>query len=151
MSGEIDTRKHIARVGVLIHLVIKNLLDRASNHDATKLEDPEVAIFERVSDRLAELHYDSKEYKECLAEMKPALDHHYAKNRHHPEHFVQGVRDMTLIDIIEMLCDWKAASERQLDGNILKSIDQNKARFGYSSELADILANTVKALGFVEG
>lgn len=52
---------------------------------------------------------------------------------------------------IEMLCDWKAASERQLDGNILKSIDKNRTRFGISSELSDILVNTVEALGFVEG
>ena len=32
------------------------------------------------------LTYGSDEYKACLTEMKPALDHHYAANRHHPEH-----------------------------------------------------------------
>lgn len=31
---------------------------------------------------------------------------------------------MNLIDIVEMFCDWKAASERQLDGNLLKSIEK---------------------------
>jgi len=42
-------------------------------------------------------------------------------------------------------------SERQNDGNILKSIEHNKARFGIDHQLAQILINTVNALGFVEG
>ena len=44
-----------------------------------------------------------------LKEMKPALNHHYVNNLHHPEHF-QAVDSMTLIDIVEMLCDWTAMS-----------------------------------------
>jgi len=47
--------------------------------------------------------------------------------------------------------DWKAASVRHNDGNILKSIEHNRTRFGIDSQLADILVNTVQALGFVEG
>ena len=149
-SAEIDTRKHIARVSELLHLVVKTLLDRAGNHDRTKLESPEVETFAVYTAKLKGISYDSEEYKECLAAMKPALDHHYAKNRHHPEHFPNGVRDMTLIDILEMLVDWKAASERHNDGNILKSIEQNRARFSIDMQLAEILVNTVSALGFVE-
>ena len=74
--------------------------------------------------------------------MKPALDHHYENNRHHPEHFKNGIKDMTLIDLIEMFCDWKTSSERHESGSILSSIDINKERFGYSEELASILLNT---------
>lgn len=78
--------------------------------------------------------------------MKPALDHHYANSRHHPEHFAKGILDMNLIDIVEMLCDWKAASERQKDGNLLKSIELNAARFGYDDQVKQILINTAKLL-----
>lgn len=73
-------------------------------------------------------------------------NHHYASNRHHPEHFSKGVDDMTLVDIVEMLCDWKAASLRQNDGNLLKSIEINAKRFGYDDQLKRIFINTAKLL-----
>lgn len=149
--SEAETRKHIARVGALLHLIAKKLLDRADVHDKSKLEEPELATFDRATARLSGLKYGGDEYKACLADMKPALDHHYAKNRHHPEHFPDGVTGMTLVDVVEMICDWKAASERQNDGNILTSIEHNKMRFGIDHQLASILVNTVQALGFVEG
>jgi hypothetical protein len=53
---------------------------------------------------------------------------------------------MNLIDLVEMLCDWKAASERHNDGNIKKSIEINTARFGLSWQLAKILENTADLL-----
>jgi hypothetical protein len=80
--------------------------------------------------------------------MKPALDHHYDLNHHHPEHFLRGIRGMNLIDIIEMLCDWKAATMRHADGNIYKSIEINQERFNYSYELKEILINTSRYLNF---
>lgn len=149
-AAEIDTRKHIARVAALLHLFAKKLMDRADGHDQTKLQSPEVETFAVYTAKLKDTSYGSEDYKQFLAEMKPALDHHYAKNRHHPEHFPNGVEDMTLIDILEMLCDWKAASERQHDGNILKSIEANQKRFEISGQLAQVLVNTVNYLGLVE-
>lgn len=41
-----------------------------------------------------------------------------------------------------MFFDWKAAGERHKDGNILKSIEINKDRFGMSEQLVDIFKNT---------
>ena len=34
-----------------------------------------------------------------------ALQHHYQKNRHHPEAFERGVDGMTLVDLVEMVCE----------------------------------------------
>ena len=82
--------------------------------------------------------------EQFLEGMGEGLAHHYACNRHHPEHFENGVRDMNLIDAVEMLADWKAASERHADGDILKSIALNAERFGYSEQLSDIMRNTVE-------
>ena len=45
---------------------------------------------------------------------------------------------------MEMFFDWKAASERHDDGDIMKSIAINQARFGYSDQVAEIMRNTVK-------
>lgn len=143
MDSRAETYKHIQEVGRLISIVIQNLLKRMAEHDKTKLEAPEVELFDKFTPLLVGVTYNSDEYKKFLEELKPALDHHYAKNRHHPESFQNGIKDMNLVDILEMLCDWNAASKRHNDGNIRKSIAINQQRFGYSDELKQILINTL--------
>ncbi len=76
--------------------------------------------------------------------MKKALDNHYALNSHHPEHYNNGINDMDIIDLLEMFCDWKAASERHANGDIYESIKINKKRFNISDQLEQILINTAK-------
>lgn len=53
-----------------------------------------------------------------------------------------GIDAMNLIDVIEMLCDWKAAGLRHHDGDIFKSIRINQDRYGFSDELRNLLVNT---------
>ena len=141
---QVETMKHIDRVRHYLRFFTDRLTLRGVNHDASKLEDPEVKLFAEYTPKLAEHKYGSPEYTADLEGLKVALDHHYAKNRHHPEHFEKGINDMTLIDIVEMLCDWKASTERQHDGNILPSIEKNATRFGYDDQLKRIFINTVK-------
>ena len=147
---KVETLKHIERVRYYLRIITDKLTSRGISHDRTKLESPEVELFTEFTPRLAELKYGSEEYKESLAGLKPALDHHYAHSRHHPEHFSKGINDMNLVDIMEMLCDWKAAGERQRDGNLLKSIELNAQRFGYDDQLKQIFINTAKMLDEVE-
>ena len=156
-----ETKKHIDRVSNLLMWVKDCIINRAIGHDKSKLSPEELPIFVKYTPKLKGCTYGSGEYKQFLAEMKPALDHHYAKNRHHPEHFRLQVADdfeffeknkknticcMNMIDLIEMLCDWLAATERHADGDIYKSIEINQKRFGYSDELKSILINTVQAI-----
>lgn len=141
-----DTFRHIERVRNLLNLCIQDLLRRGELHDQTKLEPPEVALFAEYTPKLAGCTYGSDEYKQYLAAIKPALDHHYAHCRHHPEHHKNGVNDMNLLDLVEMLCDWKAASERHNDGNIRKSIEINASRFSVSPQLVKIFENTADIL-----
>lgn len=137
------TMHHINLVQRLIHGVVKELLDRASEHDQSKLRTPEVELFAEWTPKLAASTYGSAEYDGFRKAMGPALAHHYAKNRHHPEHFKDGVNDMNLVDLVEMFCDWKAATMRHNDGNIRKSIEINANRFGISPQLVRILENSV--------
>jgi len=168
----IKTLKHIETVSLYINKIIKMLKKRALNHDKSKLESPEAEIFAKFTPMLANSTYDSDEYKQFLINMKSALDHHYANNRHHPEHFkiwvcrhCQSKYDekpekcsfcsiddfyedfdiskMNIIDLVEMLCDWKAAVERHNDGNIDKSLQINIKRFNISDQLAAILKNSL--------
>ena len=140
------TVTHIRRVQELLSSVVTNLEHRADVHDASKLQSPEVEAFEEYTAKLRGCTYGSEEYRGYLAAMKPALDHHYAKNSHHPEHWPDGIHGMSLLDLIEMLVDWKCAGERHADGCMFKSIDLNQKRFGYSDELKRFLLNTVVEL-----
>lgn len=194
-DSEKDTLDHIGRVRELLALVRDDLFARMATHDVSKLHEPEKSIFDAVTPKLRGMTYGSDEYKASLAEMKPALDHHYANNSHHPEHYrwfcpvcsghfndatyedapqgpndtgvrfcpdcsgpgvvyetelmlkpEQGINGMTLLDVVEMFCDWKAATERHADGSLQKSIQINHKRFQMSSQLTQIFENTRKAL-----
>lgn len=137
-----QTMRHIRVVSRLLHLCMEDMMRRADAHDRSKLERPEVELFTLYTSRLAATTYGSPEYEQYRKEMAPALAHHYANNSHHPEHFKNGVNDMTLLDVLEMLCDWKASSLRHNDGNIRKSIEINANRFNLSPQLVRILENT---------
>lgn len=141
---QVETQKHIEKVRKYIRFLTDKLITRGVNHDATKLQSPEVELFTEFTPKLAELEYNSEEYKECLRQLRPALDHHYATYRHHPEHFENGITDMNLIDLCEMIADWKAASERHNTGNLIKSIEINAKRFNIDAQLKQILLNTAK-------
>lgn len=82
-----DTKAHIARVDELLTMFAKEMLRRGSVHDASKLSDAEKPLFDEFTPKLKDCEYGSDEYKEFLAGLKPALDNHYAKNSHHPEHY----------------------------------------------------------------
>lgn len=138
-----ETKKHIALVMKEINIFISLLEDRGWKHDASKLEEPEAKIFEKFTPLLKDSEYGSQEYKQFLKDMKPAIDHHYAINRHHPKHFKNGVDGMNLVDVIEMFCDWKAAVKRHKSGDIVKSIEINAERFNLSSQLTNIFLNSV--------
>ena len=168
-----DTLKHVIQVRKFAGILQNALFERALKHDKSKTEEPEKSVFDEFTPKLAESTYGSDEYKEYLKEMKVALDHHYAENRHHPEHFKKHVcngcfkeyrempdhcdichysqfqeesdmSQMTLIDLCEMIADWKAATLRHNNGDMIKSLEINQKRFKYGDELKQILHNTVK-------
>jgi hypothetical protein len=141
-----DTLQHIEQVRIFLARVFDDLMSRAIYHDASKLKSPEKEVFDEFTPKLKASTYGSEEYEGCLQAMGEALKHHYAKNSHHPEHWPNGIRDMSLVDLLEMLCDWKAATLRHANGDIRRSIEQNQQRFGYSDELKGILLNTLPLL-----
>lgn len=85
-----DTWRHINRVQQLVLGCVKNLTDRAVVHDQSKLSHPEVSLFTEYTPKLAGTTYGSPEYDEYRKALGPALTHHYANNRHHPEFHEQS-------------------------------------------------------------
>ena len=143
---QVETQKHIEAVRKYIRFMIDKIDMRGVKHDASKLESPEVEVFAEYTPKLNSTTFGSEDYYQNLEQMKSALDHHYASNRHHPEHFVNGINDMTLIDVLEMFCDWKASTLRHNDGNLLKSIETNAERFSMEGQLKQILINTARMI-----
>jgi hypothetical protein len=141
-DSRFKTLRHIETVRNFLNACIVELLHRAEQHDQSKLQAPEKDGYDELTEKLRGSTYGSPEYKEFLERLKPVLAHHYANNRHHPEHFENGILDMTLIDLLEMLVDWKSSGLRHDDGDIFKSIEINKPRFNISEDLNRILTNT---------
>ena len=143
-----DTLEHIDEVRTRLSEVIADLELRSVRHDASKLEPPEKEIFDEYTPKLSGSTYGSDEYKEFLVGMGEGLRHHYEANDHHPEHFENGIHDMDLVQLIEMLADWKAATLRHADGDLDRSIRQNAERFGYGASMITLLHNTAERFGW---
>lgn len=143
-----DTLLHIKRVAQLLTEASVELIKRSNVHDNSKLESPEKEYFDEFTPKLAACTYGSDEYKSFLSSLKIGLDHHYANNSHHPEHYENGINGFNLFDLIEMFFDWKAATERHNDGDIRKSIEINKDRFHIDTQICEIFKNTANYLKF---
>jgi hypothetical protein len=140
-----DTKAHMEHVRKLTKKLANMVIERGENHDSSKLEDPEFLAFVNA-DRLSDITYGSALDNQQMEGLKPALEHHYATNRHHPQHYPNGVAGMNLVDVIELLCDWYSSAKRHNDGNLLKTIDLNAERFDIDPQLTSILRNTVELL-----
>lgn len=142
-SAELVTLKHIKRVNELLTAFAVELLSRAVNHDNSKFDPEELGPLQDMQDlieREGQAPYGSDEYKRRLEILKPMLDHHYAENSHHAEHFENGINGMTLLDVVEMSQDWIAAAER--GGEVVVNLTASQERFNISDQLMDILKNT---------
>lgn len=141
-----DTQAHIGLVQDLLADVRGELRMRAKVHDASKLEEPEKSGFDVIRPLLDRDDIDSDEYQETLRKNAILLRHHYDANSHHPEHYENGIAGMTLWDLVEMTCDWAAASQRKPGGKV--NLEWAANRFGIEPQLLSILANTVEEMGW---
>ncbi len=126
------TTKHKLQVMRFMLKVCLRILKRAWVHDFSKYSKEEAPYFAAAANT-KDVVYGSEEYKRDVeVNLKPALDHHYRLNSHHPQHFEKGFKEMQPLDVIEMLCGWKASTLRNKNGNIRTSLDLNRKRFGYT-------------------
>lgn len=134
LNNFIQTTIH--KLWVLWYLVrfSLTLLKRGLVHDLSKYSKFEEPHFRRQLSSLKHTTYGTPEYQALLESIRPALDHHYAHNSHHPQFYPNGIEGMSLLDEIEMLADWRAATRRHADGSIVSSITKNADRFGYNKE-----------------
>ena len=149
MSAYQQTLEHIESVQSYLNAVLIDLETRSALHDMSKLREPELSGFERLKTRLENIEYGTEDYMNALKEAHSTISHHYEYNDHHPEYHQYGISDMPLTALIEMLCDWKAASERTKNGSMGRSLKVNTKRFNIDHQLNDVLWSTALDFGWV--
>jgi hypothetical protein len=142
-----DLVNHQLRVAKYMQIVANELFQRATVHDNSKFSPEEFEAYEQAFPNLQKYTYGTEEFKAEIAKIQPAIEHHYKANDHHPEHHKYGIPEMDLVQIIEMICDWLAASERS-QADINQGLQINISRFGIDGQLAQILRNTIDKLRF---
>ena len=138
-----DTLKHISNIQTIFSaVIIPEIEKRSENHDLSKLRSPEKETLDKYIPLLREVKYGTDEYKTLKKSMyEEGLSSHFKNNRHHPEHFENGVNDMNLIDLLEMVCDWFAASLRS-DTSFSEGLEGNFKEYKIDPQLAGIIKNT---------
>lgn len=144
-----DSMNHVSKVRAYVALMAQLLDQRALEHDASKFVEPEASGYERLHEELTPIAYGTSEYRKKMAEFDWLLYHHYAANDHHPEHSPLGVAGMSLLSLLEMMADWKAASERPQSRSPF-SLEWNIERFAIEPQLASVLRNTARELGWIK-
>jgi len=118
---------------------------RAIMHDASKFTMDEFAGFVEINRIAREHEYGSPEYMASIKETN-AVALHYSRNPHHPEHYPNGVDDMGLLDIIEMVADWKAASETYGQTSLGNALEVHIERFGLEEKHLYLIGLVIEAL-----
>lgn len=149
MNSTKKTLRHMKRVQDLLSDAAMELLRRGQAHDLSKLTPAEMgplAEMDALIEREGQAPFGSEEYERRRAMLGPMLEHHYANNSHHPEHYEDGVAGMDLFDVLEMFVDWKAASERGEESAM--GLEAAFNRFSIPEPLAGIIRNTADRLGW---
>lgn len=128
------TFEHVRRVQILTYEFLEKLLSSVIFHDKSKFNRQE------FDDLVAQEVSGKKEYAKD--------DPHYSFNPHHPEHYENGIDDMNLLTIVEMLSGWKVDAEEQNRpfSEILKEYNQ---KYKVNDQLRKILENTAKQLNWL--
>lgn len=142
-----------------IHALVSELEQRAIVHDVSKFEEDEFNGFVEADEMALYKEYGSSDYHKKLKENK-GIKLHLSRNSHHPEYYeyepamdmfvgqdneavkgAAGINRMSFLDIVEMVIDWKSASETY--GNDFKaSIDYSLKRF-YADERTSWLIHLI--------
>ena len=136
-------RKHILSFQKHMLKSIINLQNRMIIHDDSKYGGNELELVLGKYD-LDSSEFGTPSYDEQLKKVYNSLSNHYNNNSHHPQYYENGVDDMSIFDLLEMLNDWYAASENGI--GIDKSIEFNSKRFNIDNSIVRLLRNTVKEI-----
>ena len=138
--------KHKIYVFWFLLKIAARLVWRGLVHDMSKFGWTEFYLIIPALPPDRAIPFNTPEYQTFLDKAKPAIDHHYAMNTHHPEHY-GDYKKMSMLDLVEMACDWRAASMRKFGGgDFEKSFEQCQTRFGITDETMTFLRTLKKEI-----
>lgn len=136
LSEETKTLLIILRHQALVRKYLLNLAhqlqQRALLHDLSKFQLDEFAGIVEINQVAREHRIDSPEYKASI--QAEAVKLHWSRNPHHPEFYPGGIKDMSLLDLVEMVIDWRAASETYGRTSFSESLRIQRERFMMTDE-----------------
>jgi len=141
-----DTIIHVDEVRENLQDCIHDLTKRSIVHDRTKFQEPEFSVFCSTRQEFKKANYGTPEYEAVTEKAKVGVQHHHANNRHHTAYHKDGIHDMNLLDILEMISDWKAASRRSPDLTFIESLPKAFDRYDIPPALRQVITNTIKYL-----
>lgn len=134
---------HKKKVKDRMLFLAKEIIKRAEEHDDSKLKPPEINWLIEM-DKEPKVEYGTPEYFEKIKKWDKFFKHHYKNNNHHPAHYnEQGVYGMTIVDLVEMMCDVISYIKELHVYQASKIIKEQKERFDMDEGIAQILINTL--------
>lgn len=144
MSFESETMEHKTRVSIMLTRISKDLVRRGKIHDNSKFKSPEREIYNMNHEKLQQVKFGTDEYDKLMnGEMAVAIDHHYKENDHHPEHFEDGVVNMNLVQILEMLADINAVADAK-GTDVIKTLPEFMRKKNIPENFYTIFRNTLE-------
>lgn len=104
-----DILRHNGVVSHLLRRLARKLEERADLHDNSKFSLDELEGFIGFKEAARVHPFGTPEYYQAQERFQPTIDLHMSRNSHHPEHYNGNLDRMSLMDFMEMLCDWGGA------------------------------------------
>lgn len=127
------------------NLIFDELTIRSAYHDTSKYREPELTpyIWRTWQSHcvLNNIPFDLPIGMD--QKIRDAIFHHITHNRHHPEWW-DDPDNMTKVDIIEMVCDWKALSQEMGEKSPIDYANRVLGRrFHFSQEKCDYIKKII--------
>lgn len=102
-------KRHKSRIRYWMLNFSNYLIERAVNHDASKLQEPELSMWREMDKEPRHPYSDdpNSPYQQKLKKYFPVFEEHWKNNRHHIEYYKYNPNDfgIDLIDLVELICD----------------------------------------------
>ena len=136
---------HPFNVGKLLMKINNEIMKRIIYHDHSKYSENELKEHidaDEDYERRGRPKFGTDERKD-YDKANPVIASHRKKERHHPEYHENGIEDMNLVDLMEMLCDWCERTPNSIE-RLENTFEENCYNHKISSQVRRILENTVK-------
>lgn len=121
--------------------IFHELTLRAANHDQSKFSEPELTpyIWLNWNYHCTTNNIPFELPRGMDQKIRDAKFHHVYNNRHHPEWHLDP-NEMTIVDLIEMVCDWKAVGQEFGEKSLVGYADRVLGkRFNFSQKKINLI------------